>query len=155
MGIGQVTISLFACAAVERYLNLKTPEYKWRVKKEELAPYLVNILQQICGYLEVNNSTYGIKGLFRLITVMEEGIIPYIPNIAQISPIYVRNTIKQSENPNYNYYLFEILGVIIKLGKDKGDIIRIIGENLMEPMYVIIEENKQELLPYASKYSVY
>lgn len=142
-------VSSYACSAVERFFFVKGPDKKCIVNKDALSKFIVNILEPVCELLKMQQNLYGIKTLYRVIQTAGSDIIIYAPTLAQMFEIFIDTMIAQSGNQTFNYWLFECIGLSLKIGKDSDSTIAAYEEKITNSMFNIISKNIPELISYA------
>jgi len=146
-------VNTYACHSIERILTMRTPTNKDNLftgsDLEQFMPHLIvnilNLIQPVSGENE-----YAIKALMRVCMVLQEKAEPYVePIISKL--VNLLNAISKNPcKPNFNHYLFETFGILIRgvCIKNKA-LIEKFESNLFPIFNYVLEQDITEFIPYS------
>uniref|UniRef100_A0A0C9R0E6 Exportin-2 n=1 Tax=Fopius arisanus TaxID=64838 RepID=A0A0C9R0E6_9HYME len=147
----QVVHSYAACA-IEKILALKGPNNVALVKGEEIAPLAADLLKGLFALLELSGSgenEYAMKAIMRSFGTLKENVVPFLgdllPKLTEKLSIVARNP----SRPNFNHYLFETLGLSIRIVCKTNPEAVVSFEQVLFPIFQgILQQDVQEFMPY-------
>lgn len=145
----------YACHTIERILTLKAPLPNNKdnlFKSTDLEPLIQPLLQNNLDILQpvTGENEYAIKTLMRVCVTMQEKIEPFVdPIIAKL--VLILNAIsKNPSKPQFNHYLFETFGVLIReLGVRNPLFIEKFESNLFPIFNFVLQQDITEFIPYS------
>lgn len=111
-------VHTYACHSIERILTIKSTtnakeNLLTNIDLSQFMPQIMvntlNILQPITGENE-----YAMKTLMRLCMCLQEKCVPYLETIIAKLITLLDSISKNPSKPNFNHYLFETFGILIK-----------------------------------------
>lgn len=141
-------LASYACAAIERFFFVKTPDQRPVITKATISNYVVNILSPLCNLLDTQQNLYGIKAFYRVIQTSGDAIIPYADTLIKMLDTYLQAIILHPENQTYNYMLFECASITINIIKNT-DVLKLYEQTISPSLMSIISKNIPELISYA------
>ena len=127
LGSSNYVVYTYAAIAVERVLALVDENSQPVISRETVTPLAHDLLQHLFRLIEKNTSAdkaiaateiqeneFLMRCVMRVLVVIREGLLPMIDTLLKhiidiISLIYVNPS-----NPRFCYYLFEVVGAVIK-----------------------------------------
>jgi len=148
-------VHTYACHAIERILTVKqsTSPKDNLITSQDLQPLINPLIGNTMALLDPsksNSNEYAVKCLMRVCLVLQDLLEPYIDEmlvkLAQVLTITSKNPTK----PNFNHYLFETFGVLIRAVcvKNSGLIKKFEG-HLFPIFNFVLEQDITEFIPYA------
>ncbi len=147
-------VHTYACHCIERILTVKVaPANKDNLFSnndlEQLMPHLLvnilNIMQPVTGENE-----YAIKTLMRVCLMLQEKMEPYLDLIISKLILLLNSISKNPSKPNFNHYLFETFGVLIKgVCVRNKSLIEKFESNLFPIFNYVLEQDITEFIPYS------
>ncbi|XP_015114350.1 exportin-2 [Diachasma alloeum] len=142
----------YAACAIEKILALKGPNNVVIVMGEEIAPLAADLLKGLFALLELSGSgenEYAMKAIMRSFGTLKENVVPFLgdllPKLTEKLAIVARNP----SRPNFNHYLFETLGLSIRIVCKTNPEAVISFEQVLFPIFQgILQQDVQEFMPY-------
>ena len=111
-------VHTYACHAIERILTIKsTVNAKENlVLGADLKQFMPQIMVNTLNILQPVNgeNEYAMKTLMRLCMVLQDEVAPYLDTIIAKLVVLLNSISKNPSKPNFNHYLFETFGILIK-----------------------------------------
>ena len=110
-------VHTYTCHAIERILTVKTASNKENlILDQDLQNFVSSIIVNTLNILHpvTSENEYAIRLLMRVCMVMQEKIEPYLDMIITKLIILLNSISKNPSKPNFNHYLFETFGVLIR-----------------------------------------
>jgi exportin-2 (importin alpha re-exporter) len=147
-------VHTYACHSIERILTIKSaknPKENLVVSSDleacmpQIVVNLLNILQPVTG-----ESEYAMKTLMRICMVAQEKIAPFLDTIIA-KLIELLNAIsKNPSKPNFNHYLFETFGILIRtVCAISPSYIEKFEANLFPIFNYVLDQDITEFIPYS------
>lgn len=146
-------IHTYACHSIERILTVKVPATKENlISHTDLEPIITPLIGNIMNLLQpsIGQNEYAIKSLMRVCLVLQDKLEPYIDEmLAKLSELLTIIS-KNPSKPNFNHYLFETFGVLIRgvCLKNKS-FIQKFEAHLFPIFNYVLEQDITEFIPYA------
>ncbi len=148
-------VHTYACHAIERILTVKQPSSPKDnlITSQDLAPLINPLIGNTMALLDpakANSNEYAVKCLMRVCLVLQDLLEPYIDEMLAKLAQVLTVTSKNPTKPNFNHYLFEIFGVLIRAVcvKNTG-LIQKFEASLFPIFNYVLEQDITEFIPYA------
>jgi len=147
-------VSTYACHTLERLLTLKNPQNPKEnlFEAKDLQQFFPSILANVMNLLQpvTNENEYAMKALMRLCLILQDQIEPYLNQTIDKLTNLLTSVIKNPSKPNFNHYLFETFGILIRATclKNRAHIGKFEG-NLFPIFNYAIQQDVTEFIPYA------
>jgi len=146
-------VHTYACHAIERILTVKVAGTKENmVSNTDLVPVLNHLIGNIMVLIDpkYGQNEYAIKSLMRVCLVLQELLEPYLDEMLAKLAELLTTISKNPSKPNFNHYLFETFGVIIRATclKNKS-LIQKFEAHLFPIFNYVLEQDITEFIPYA------
>ena len=142
-------LSSYAASTIDKLMILKDKNNQPKIKEVDFGGYVANLLTTLAGYLNSGKSYYGLKILYRTITMCPNSTIKFVPQLYQLITNLLISNSKSAADSTYNYYLYECLALIIKHSTGNSAALQQYAQPIQSLMSSIIQEHKQELVFYA------
>lgn len=146
-------VHTYTCHAIERILTVKTASNKENlILDQDLQNFVSSIIVNTLNILHpvTSENEYAIRLLMRVCMVMQEKIEPYLDMIITKLIILLNSISKNPSKPNFNHYLFETFGVLIRsLCFANKSLIEKFESNLFPIFNYVLEQDITEFIPYA------
>jgi len=153
MGSEVPVVHTYACHAVERILTVKVTTTKENlITNTDLAPLINPLIGNLIALLDPTKgqNEYAIKCLMRVSLVLQELLEPYLDEMLAKLAALLTAISKNPSKPNFNHYLFETFGVMIRAVclKNKQNIQKF--EAHLFPIFnYVLEQDITEFIPYS------
>ncbi|CAF0704688.1 unnamed protein product [Brachionus calyciflorus] len=146
-------VHTYACHAVERILTLKNPQNTKEnmFVPNDLQPFMPHLLSNIMNILQpvTGENEYVIKSFMRVCIILQETIEPYLDNLIVKLTGLLNAISKNPSKPNFNHYLFESFGILIRNACQKNKtLIEKFETNLFPIFNYVLEQDITEFIPY-------
>lgn len=146
-------VNTYACHAIERILTVKVASTKENlVSNTDLAPVVSHLVGNIMLLIDPSKgqNEYAIKSLMRVCLVLQEMLEPYIDEMLQKLADLLTTISKNPAKPNFNHFLFETFGVLIRAVCIKNRAVISKFEAYLFPIFnYVLEQDITEFIPYA------
>lgn len=146
-------VNTYACHSIERMLTIKAQGTKDNLfTSADLAPISTHLIGGIMSLLDPSKgqNEYAIKCLMRVCLLLQETLEPYIDEMMSKLSELLTSISKNPAKPNFNHYLFETFGVLIRAVCLKNrSLIQKFEASLFPIFNYILEQDITEFIPYA------
>ena len=147
-------VNTYACHAIERILTLKSQvnpkENMFTVA--DLQPFTSHLIMNFLNLLQptTRENEYAIKSLMRLCLTLQEHCEPFLDAIINKLITILNHISKNPSKPNFNHYLFETFGVLIRaVCITNKSLIEKFESNLFPTFNFVLQQDITEFIPYA------
>ena len=149
-------VNTYACHAIERILTIKSGKDNL-LTSADFDPFLPHILTNTLAILQPTSTSpatgeneYAMKCLMRLCRSLQEKVTPYLDTVLATLNALLGVVSKNPSKPNFNHYLFETLGVLVKAvcASDRTRIATF-EAHLFPVFNYVLEQDITEFIPYA------
>ncbi|XP_059097421.1 exportin-2-like [Tigriopus californicus] len=146
-------VHTYAAAAVDKILIMKKPGLQDAlVSSQDLAPLAEQLLTGLFGAFSLPGSTeneYVMKCVMRSFSTLKESVIPYLASLLPVLTQKLQLAAKNPTRPHYNHYLFESLGLSIRIVcKTQPQAVANFESVLFPVFQEILQQDVQEFVPY-------
>lgn len=138
---------------LKEFLTVKVANTKESlILNSDLAPVLNHLIGNIVVLLDpkFGQNEYAIKSFMRVCLVSQELLEPYLDEILAKLVELLSIISKNPSKPNFNHYLFETFGVIIRATCLKNKVLIQKFEAHLFPIFnYVLEQDITEFIPYA------
>ena len=146
-------VNTYACHAIERILTIKGVDEKENlITKNDLDPILNVLVANVLNIIAplTGENEYAMKTLMRICIVVQERLEPYLEPILGKLISLLHAISKNPSRPNFNHYLFETFGILIRdICSKNRSLIPKFEENLFPVFNFILEQDITEFVPYS------
>ena len=144
----------YSACAIEKILIIKSTDGSNRalVASQELSGIAEQLLHNLFGCFGFPSSAeneYVMKCVMRSFSALQEGVIPYLATLLPILTKKLQEAAKNPTRPHYNHYLFESLGISIRVVCKSQPEAASNFETVLFPVFEeILQQDVQEFVPY-------
>ncbi|CAH1774646.1 unnamed protein product [Owenia fusiformis] len=142
----------YAAHGLERMFMLKNPQGQPAVTRAHIQPHVEQLLTNLFAAMskpESRENEYIMKAVMRTISLLGEGILPYVGTLVPQLTQTIIAVSKNPSKPHFNHYLFESLCVCIRnTCKASPEAVTSFEQNLFPPFQEILQQDVQEFIPY-------
>lgn len=146
-----IVVHTYASYAIERIFTLKNPGGAAPISRDEVKPFLEDLLSNLFKTFEIHGSEeneYVMKAIMRSFSMMQQDMCPYMPVLLKQMTAKLVAVSKNPSKPQFNHYLFESLSCAIRY-TCTSDAMLGEFENSLFPIFTeIIQRDVTEFLPY-------
>lgn len=146
-------VHTYACHAIERILTVKVQNTKDNlISNTDLAPVVSHLVGNIMLLLDPSKgqNEYAVKSLMRVCLVLQEMLEPYLDEMLVKLSELLTTISKNPAKPNFNHFLFETFGVLIRAVSVKNKSLIAKFEAHLFPIFnYVLEQDITEFIPYA------
>lgn len=146
-------VHTYACHSIERLLTIKALGSKDNlIANTDLSPFASNLLGNIMNLLDPTKgqNEYAIKSLMRVCLILQEMLEQYLDEMLAKLAELLTTISKNPSKPNFNHYLFETFGVLIRGVCIKNrTLIQKFEAHLFPIFNYVLEQDITEFIPYA------
>lgn len=150
-------VNTYACHAIERLLTLKAtiqpPSKETLLSNADLAPIAQTLVVNLMTLLEParGQNEYVVKALMRVCLVLQDSLEPFLDEMLAKLTELLGAISKNPAKPNFNHYLFETFGVLIRAAgtKNTANNIQKFEAHLFPIFNYVLEQDITEFIPYA------
>ncbi|KAK7100974.1 hypothetical protein V1264_023831 [Littorina saxatilis] len=144
-------VHTYAAHSIERLFMVRTANVA-AFAMEDVKPYAADLLGNMFGAMnrEVSaENEYIMKAVMRTMSLLQENILPMIPQLLQGLTQKLMMVSKNPSKPHFNHYLFESMCVAIRTAtKHNPESVKAFEEALFAPFTDILQQDVQEFIPY-------
>ena len=149
-------VHTYAAAAIDKILimrgSLGDGQQQLLVNASDLQPIAEPLLAGLFGAFSLPGSTeneYVMKCVMRSFSTLKEGVIPYLSQLLPTLTEKVAQAAKNPTRPHYNHYLFETLGLSIRIVcRAQKEAVASFEAVLFPVFQDILQQDVQEFVPY-------
>lgn len=146
-----IVIHSYASICIEKILTLRDNN-KVLLKPEIISEHALPLLEGLFAVLQLPGSgenEYAIKAILCVFNLFQERLLPYFNVLLPKLTDKISQVAKNPSKPNFNHYLFETLGLSIKIActSDKNAV-NPFQEVLFPIFQLILNQDVQEFMPY-------
>uniref|UniRef100_A0A667XJX5 Exportin-2 n=1 Tax=Myripristis murdjan TaxID=586833 RepID=A0A667XJX5_9TELE len=142
----------YAAHALERLFTMRGPNNSTLITAAEMAPFTEQLLNNLFKALALPGSSeneYIMKAIMRSFSLLQEGIVRYIPTLIGQLTHKLLLVSKNPSKPHFNHYLFESLCLSIRITcKADPNTVSSFEEALFPVFTEILQNDVQEFVPY-------
>lgn len=142
----------YSANCLEKLFTLKKPGGGTPISKEEIQPFLEEMLSNLLNLLQVPGSQeneYVMKAIMRSFSLLQEAMLPYVGVLINSLANKLMLVSKNPSKPQFNHYLFEAICCAIR-AICKADASAVLGfeTTLFPVIQEILTNDVTEFLPY-------
>jgi exportin-2 (importin alpha re-exporter) len=147
-------VHTYSCHAIEKILTVKSTESPkdTLISCNDISAVIPAMIQNILNILQpvTSENEYAMRTLMRLCFAMQDNIQPYVDPIIAKLVVLLEAISKNPCKPNFNHYLFETFGVIIRGVCVKNvEYVGTFEAHLFPIFNIILTNDITEFIPYA------
>lgn len=145
-------VHTYAACAIEKILAKREADGSLMVKGEELAPLASELLKNLFGAMEFPGSQeneYIMKAVMRSFSTLQQQVIPFLGDLLPKLTTKLSLVSRNPSKPHFNHYLFETLGLSIRIVCSSNQSAVSSFEEALFPIFQgILQQDVQEFIPY-------
>lgn len=147
-------IHSYAANCIEKLLTMRSPTNKLLplVNADEVEPFAQSLILNLLNVFQFPGSAeneFAIKALLRLFSLLRERVLPYFNDLLPKIVEKLTEVAKNPTKPHFNHYIFEVVGLSIKIACTNNPSAVSSFEPLFFPIFTnILVQEVVEFMPY-------
>ncbi|XP_014204436.1 exportin-2 [Copidosoma floridanum] len=142
----------YAACAIEKILALKGPNNTAVMSAQDISPLAGELLTQLFTAFDhpgAEENEYIMKAVMRSFVTLQEAVVPYLENLLVKLTAKLSLVAKNPSRPHFNHYLFETIGISIKIVCKTNPSATTSFEVVLLPTFeIILQQEVYEFYPY-------